>query len=1047
MRTPGSAPILVLAALMPAVAAAQSPSVSPPAAATEAPQGVSPGDAAQFLPIETRCPTFSWTAVTGARGYEIVVYDAAAQAGRPSLEAGLPAGATSWTPAADRCLAAGERYGWSVRAVTTATTTDRVGGLWSEALLFEVAVVPSDLAAALALLSRELGPEGLAAALAASGGSDPAAAADRPGSGFAEDAEGLPPTQKSSGAAQQGVGGPLIAVRGEVPDAAGETYGVRGLSNSPSGAGVRADNNASGADLILGGSPVASLTETSFSRDSASNLTFDFTNPGAGTMSLQVDGDAVFHAGNDGAESGLDADLLDGLDSTDFVTSATDDWVDETGDTMTGTLTLSPAAGNALTTTAGNLALHTSATVTKAGARFLWDDAASASFGAGRGALAANTTGGNDTAVGSFALNDNTTGYNNTAVGASALDRNTTGSSNTGLGSYALFANTTASNNTAVGADALSANTTGFRNTAVGALAMDFTTTGSDNTVVGAFALDANTTGSDNTALGSRALGASTVGFGNTALGSRALETSSGVTANNNTAVGAHALRYNTTGQQNTALGAHALITNTTGSGNTALGTYALSFSSTGHDNTAVGTVALFNNTTGYNNTALGAAALETGTTARRNTAVGALALRYTTSSGNTALGAHALTTNSTGYRNTAVGSQALQFSTTGDSNTAVGALSLYSSTTGSANTAVGYRALMSSATAGGNTALGFEALKTNTVGFQNTAVGGTALYSNTTGSYNTALGNGALHANTLAYGNTGLGAFALFANTTGSYNTAAGRGALGANTTAASNTAVGARALVSNTSGPNNTAVGRSALQANTTAPSNTAVGAFALDSNTGGHSNTALGANAMGTNTLGLGNTALGTYALASNTAGSQNIAVGYRAGYSATTGHYNIFIGHEGFGGDAEVIRLGTPGVHSTIGVAGIRGVTTGLADAVPVLIDSSGQLGTINSSRRLKTDIQDIGAASEPVLALRPVSFRYKEHVKTGQEAMEFGLIAEEVAQVFPELLVYGEDGQPETVRYHLLVPLLLNELQEAKREIRELQAARPKPGAG
>lgn len=83
----------------------------------------------------------------------------------------------------------------------------------------------------------------------------------------------------------------------------------------------------------------------------------------------------------------------------------------------------------------------------------------------------------------------------------------------------------------------------------------------------------------------------------------------------------------------------------------------------------------------------------------------------------------------------------------------------------------------------------------------------------------------------------------------------------------------------------------------------------------------------------------------------------------------------------------------------------------------------------------------------MLALRPVSFRYKEHVKTGQEAMEFGLIAEEVAQVFPELLVYGEDGQPETVRYHLLVPLLLNELQEAKREIRELQAARPKPGAG
>jgi len=232
------------------------------------------------------------------------------------------------------------------------------------------------------------------------------------------------------------------------------------------------------------------------------------------------------------------------------------------------------------------------------------------------------------------------------------------------------------------------------------------------------------------------------------------------------------------------------------------------------------------------------------------------------------------------------------------------------------------------------------------------------------------------------------------------------------------------------------NTAVGQSALKNNTTGAGNVVVGGFALFKNTTGVVNTAVGSNALNSNTTGTANTAVGTNALVMMTTGTNNSALGAAAGSSLTTGSDNIYIGSSDSGAATEsaTIRIGTGGTQTKTFIAGIRGVTTTNINAIPVLIDSSGQLGTVSSSRRVKTDIEAMGAASRPLLRLRPVSFRYTAHA--GQGPREYGLIAEEVADTFPDLVVYDQTGQPETVRYHELPALLLNELQQQHRRLVE-----------
>jgi len=322
------------------------------------------------------------------------------------------------------------------------------------------------------------------------------------------------------------------------------------------------------------------------------------------------------------------------------------------------------------------------------------------------------------------------------------------------------------------------------------------------------------------------------------------------------------------------------------------------------------------------------------------------------------------------------------------------------------------------------NTAGGTKALQ-NVVGFDNTAFGDNALQNNDTGNNNTASG-----------------ADALASNTAGNFNTASGADALQNNTTGESNTASGASALASNTTGNFNTASGADALAFNTSGRANTASGVFALQNNTTGESNTASGVSALGDNTTGTKNTALGVDALGHST-GSQNIAVGHMAGVALLSGNKNIYIGNPGVSSETRTMRLGSAQTHTFI--AGVA--TTGVNGGAVVEIDASGQLGVTLSSARYKRDIAAMGTRSEGVFRLRPVTFSYRDDA---QGVTHFGLVAEEVAAVYPDLVTRtAGTGEPQTVRYQELIPMLLNELQRQhqgiERQARELAELREMVG--
>jgi hypothetical protein len=407
--------------------------------------------------------------------------------------------------------------------------------------------------------------------------------------------------------------------------------------------------------------------------------------------------------------------------------------------------------------------------------------------------------------------------------------------------------------------------------------------------------------------------------------------------------------------------------------------------------NTAEGCNALSGLGLGIGNTGLGWYALGFVVNGSLNTAVGAGALDLNESNANTAVGAAALLLNETGTGNTAVGAGALVFNEA-DGSTAVGVGALGLNTTGIGNTAVGARALQFNVTGPGNTAVGAEALFNNTGddedpvnGRLNTAVGLAALYSNTTGNGNTAVGGGLSapigDANGLA---------PLAFNTTGDGNTAVG-GTVGVNPAP----------LGSNTTGRGNTAVGASA----------------------------SLGDNgALGFNTMGNNNTAIGRNALGLNTTGSTNIAVGRDAGADLTTGDNNIDIGNVGVADEANAIRIGTSGTQTTTFIAGISGIAV-VGD--PVVVDANGQLGTATSSARFKKDIKPMDKTSEAILSLKPVSFHYKSD---GKGTPQFGLIAEDVAKVNPDLVVRDRNGDIYSVHYEAVNAMLLNEFLKARRQI-------------
>jgi trimeric autotransporter adhesin len=330
--------------------------------------------------------------------------------------------------------------------------------------------------------------------------------------------------------------------------------------------------------------------------------------------------------------------------------------------------------------------------------------------------------------------------------------------------------------------------------------------------------------------------------------------------------------------------------------------------------------------------------------------------------------------------------------------NTAEGQNALFSLTTGPYNTAVGLFSLMTITDAGYNTAIGAGTLFVNTAG-ENTATGAGALFSNTTGIDNTANG-----------------AFALFSNTTGERNNAVGDGALFANN-ANFNNAFGAFALEANTMGGANCAFGDEALQENTTGSLNTAIGYQALRPNATGNDNVALGARALfnGTGVM----------------TGSDNTAIGYSAGDGLDTGSGNVYIGagmgtSESAENDHTYIR--------NINTTSVSGAGT---DTVTVDL-TTGLLGHLTSSRRYKQGIQPMDNASETLYRLKPVTYRYKKEIDRTQ-GLDYGLIAEDVAEIDPNLAVRGREGQIESVRYNAINAMLLNEFLKEHRKVQELEA--------
>lgn len=473
----------------------------------------------------------------------------------------------------------------------------------------------------------------------------------------------------------------------------------------------------------------------------------------------------------------------------------------------------------------------------------------------------------------------------------------------------------------------------------------------------------------------------------------------------------------------------------TSGTSNTAIGASAL-VANAGIQNTAVGRQALALNTTGGSNTAVGASAMASNSTGLNSTGVGSAALFSATGNNNTAVGAGAGFAITSGASNVAMGVSTLSSTTTGQQNVAVGQGALASSTTASRNTAIGHQALAASS-ASGNTAVGHSALWANTTGTSNVAVGDSALRSNTTATANTALGHFAMELTTTGGGNTAVGTNALTWNTTGEQNTAVGSGAMFASDAGSRNTALGYSTLSWTNTGNDNTAIGWNALHDTTNGSSNTAVGRNALAVNSTGSSNVAVGTGSLDTATAANFNTGIGPAALTELTTGSDNIGVGFNAGLGLTTGSGNIYVGGlAGSGSESSTIRIGS-GQTATY-VAGISGATA--SGGIPVLVNGAGRLGTTTSSARFKDAITPLGESTrERLQALTPVSFVYKPAFDDGSRQIQYGLIAEEVAARFPELLVKDAEGRPQTVRYHLLPPLLLAEIQRLERDRAALTA--------
>ncbi len=410
------------------------------------------------------------------------------------------------------------------------------------------------------------------------------------------------------------------------------------------------------------------------------------------------------------------------------------------------------------------------------------------------------------------------------------------------------------------------------------------------------------------------------------------------------------------------------------------------------------------------------------------------------------------------------IGSAAGYNTTTGNGDVYIGFTSGANSTTGAYNTFVGGETGLANTTGTYNTYLGFSAGANDTSGQGNTFLGDFAGQNNTTGSSDIYIGSPGLNNENAAirigsnqqatyiagiYGVTTASGVPIYIDSTGHLGTGGntngypiggktifnanpaienisiGDGAGNASATGGSNQIIGDQSGASLTSGNADVFMGSSAGRATTTGNGDVYIGVTSGANSTTGAYNTFVGGETGSANTTGNYNTYLGFRAGVNDTNGIGNTFLGDFAGTNNNTGSSDIYIGNPGLDNENTTIRIGSN--QQAAYIAGIYGVTS--ASGVPVFVNSNGQLGTQTSSRRYKEEIREMGDATASLMKLRPVTFYYKHEYDNGPRTMQYGLIAEEVAKVFPELVAYNPDGSPYTVRYQFLSSMLLNEVQK------------------
>lgn len=531
--------------------------------------------------------------------------------------------------------------------------------------------------------------------------------------------------------------------------------------------------------------------------------------------------------------------------------------------------------------------------------------------------------------------------------------------------------------------------------------------------------------------------------------------------ANQNIFIGGLSGNAANTGIQNTALGYGALLSLTSGTTNVALGNLAMPLLTTAVANVAVGQGALNSVIDSGSNVAVGQGALDllssTGGGNGFNVAIGSSALDSITSGVNnigvgTASGSSFVSTES---NNIIIGSTGI----TGDNNqirigtqgTGDGEQNLcniagiYGSTVGATNAAVFIDNSGNLGTVGGSGG-GVSSITGDSGGAQTGAItltGGTsgAIFTGSSGTITESF-NFLNMADTNSGGTTGyiaLSGTPILAAYHGvsSGNIFLGKGSGIASLTGTGNACIGFGTGAALTTGGGNSALGTNALAAVTSGLHNTAIGNDAGLAITSGQNNTSLGVNALESLTTSNSNTAIGDSALMSLVTGSTNTALGFQAGSSYTGSESsNVVIGSTGTASESNVIRIGTQGSgtgqQNTCFIAGITGVTV-VGSAV--LCDGTGKLGTVVSSKKFKTNIHDLTSHDSTVLKLRPVSFTYKGREELG---VQYGLIAEEVQDIMPDLVIRDETGDPSSVKYHDLPVLLLKEIQRLNQRIEALE---------